>query len=620
MLYRRGYSSIRTGKEFMTLYSFEVYSLLIWGYGIIFLTNMLWRRCTMKKIISALLLIIIIMTPAVVKADTKSYDISRLLVNAVIEENGDVYVEEELSYSFKGDFNGVYRNLLKKGSEGYSISEVLIRDKNDTLIPIEQSNSSNDNTYQINDTGSQCSIKIFSKSSNESKTFIIRYTIHGAAVKTDTSGELYWSFYTVENGINVKDFELNLSLKNAEFDPNVTKHWAYVDGSDLKDSYDTRGIHISGKDLTGVLGVRVLFQPDYLKISSVNRENTETVPRQSDNYNSNRNTYTLPNKTSDFSAGVILIPLGIIASAFIIYKWSKANQRYREAVEAYRAQAVHFSGSMLNTPPSNLPPALVEFLVSEKSISPASISATLYYLSSKGYYTLEKSNYEKTRLFGSEEMEDLIFKRNYGMVMPEYQHLKYFIDWMAAYEEEGMFSLRHIEENVGTSRGAMDFRNRFSDWEDIIGHEATELGFYTTIENRQILSNKYYDEQLKWLAYKKYLQEYTEKNQGHEPLSNIDEALIYASVLGIGTGGLEDLFERVRSQNEEVYHLHNYTNDYMGFFIMNYYLWDGINDSIYHHDSGIDNSSFTGGDGNGFGGFSDGGGFSGGGGGDSGAF
>lgn len=576
----------------------------------------------MKKLISALLLFMIFIMPAMVKADTKSYDIDKLVEKAVIAENGDVYVEEELSYNFKGDFNGVYRNLLKKGAEGYSISEVLIRDKNDKVIQMEQSSSSNDNTYEITDTGSECSIKLYSKSSNESKTFIIRYTIHGAVVKTNASGGLYWSFYTVENGVPVKDFQLDLSLKNADFNPDMTKHWAYVDGRDLKDSYDTKGIHIAGKDLTGVLGVRVVFQPDYLQMPVVNMEKTESIPRQPNNYSSNVSINSFQNNRHDSETGGFLVVGAIILAAAIILWIVKANEKYQAAVDAYRAQAAHFSGDMLNTPPEDLPPALVELLINEKSISTASISATLYYLSSKGYYSLEKGKYEKSHLFSSEEMEDLVFRRNYEKMIPESPHLQYFIDWMSGYEENGVFTLRYIEEEVGTNRGAMDFKDNLSNWEDTVNQEAGNLGFYTTIENRQILSNKYYDEKLKWLAYKSYLLGHIEKSQGIEPISNIDEALIYASVLGIGTDGLEDLLERVKHQEYGTHNAYNHNiYSYMPFFITNYYLWNGINENMYQdNSSNSSNGGFTGGDGGGFGGFSDGGGFSGGGGGGSGAF
>lgn len=575
----------------------------------------------MKKFISVFLLLMIFIMPVMANADTRSCDIDKLIEKAVIAENGDVYVEEELSYNFKGDFNGVYRNLLKKGAEGYSISEVLIRDKNDNLIPMKQSGSSNNNTYEITDTGSECRIKLFSKSSNESKTFIIRYTIHGAVVKTNASGELYWSFYTVENSVPVKNFEINLSLKDADFNPDVTKHWAYVDGSDLKDSYDTKGIHIAGRDLTGVLGVRVVFQPDYLQIPAVNTGSSESIPRQSSNYNNRGDINPYQENGVSAAVGGFLIAGGIIFVIAIGVYLIKANERYQAAVDAYRAQAMHFNGDLLNTPPDDLPPALVELLINEKYISTTAISSTLYYLSSKGYYSLEKGSYEKSRLFSSEKREDLIFKRNYGKMMPESPHLQYFIDWMSKYEAKGVFTLGYIEEEVGTSSGARDFRDSFANWQDIVSQEARNLGFYTTIENKQILSNNYYDEQLKWIAYKRYLLGQIENNQDLKPISDVDEALIYAPVLGIGTGGLEDLFERVKHQGDGTCHSNNYGSyNYMTFFITNYYLWNSINDNMYQDNSSVNNGGFTGGDGGGFGGFSDGGGFSGGGGGDSGAF
>ena len=78
----------------------------------------------MKKLIFFLTLTI----PIAVSADNKYYSIDKLLINAEIQNNGDVLVNDEFTYSFNGDFNGIYLNLNLNGSNGYSINNVAIED------------------------------------------------------------------------------------------------------------------------------------------------------------------------------------------------------------------------------------------------------------------------------------------------------------------------------------------------------------------------------------------------------------------------------------------------------------------------------------------------------------
>ena len=63
----------------------------------------------MKKFILILLFFSFLLSPIIGKASSKNYSIENLVVNVSILRNGDVYVEEELTYYFKGDYNGIYR-------------------------------------------------------------------------------------------------------------------------------------------------------------------------------------------------------------------------------------------------------------------------------------------------------------------------------------------------------------------------------------------------------------------------------------------------------------------------------------------------------------------------------
>ena len=72
----------------------------------------------MKKLIFFLTLLFSLTIPIAVSADNKYYSIDKLLINAEIQNNGDVLVNDEFTYSFNGDFNGIYLNLNLNGSNG----------------------------------------------------------------------------------------------------------------------------------------------------------------------------------------------------------------------------------------------------------------------------------------------------------------------------------------------------------------------------------------------------------------------------------------------------------------------------------------------------------------------
>jgi uncharacterized membrane protein YgcG len=588
----------------------------------------------LRRLMSVLILFMFVVVPVFVKADTKSYSIDRLVENAMINEVGDIEIHEEFTYSFKGEFNGIYRNLLKNGAKSFALLEVAVKDSEGKVTPIFLGSDSQSNTYQLSEDGNAWNIKLFNKSNNEEKTFIFRYIIQGAAVKTEASGELYWNFYSVENNNTVKNVELNLALKNTDFNMDKFKYWSYVEGNDFTTNYDTKGLHIKGKDLTALLGIRVLFQTEFLKIplptkndSSPNNYNSSSNYNSNSNYSSQYNISTRGNENNTAMLSLFLIA-AIIAGVFIYYSY-QCNKKFQEALSLYRAQGIRFNQEIYTTPPSDVSPALVRVLVYENSLSLSMIPATLFYLSKKGYYLLEKRTYEKSGLFRKTQDEDLAFIKNHQLTMPEAPHLQYFMSWLSLYEDRGCFTLKSIEEQVSNRSGALTFKDQFSEWERIIRQEGCDLGFYTNIQGKQVLSNKYYDEQLKWLAYKKYLLGQINNNIGSAAIGALDDVLIYAQALEIGSDPLESLSQELNSystydidpHHRDLYHQNMH---YLyPFFFMNLHIWDNINNNINQNSDNSDpggTNSFTGGDGGSFGGFSDGGGFSGGGGGDSGAF
>ncbi|NMM64027.1 DUF2207 domain-containing protein [Clostridium sp. P21] len=571
----------------------------------------------MRKILLIFLLVLLVfIAPGEVHAKERNYTIDKLNTIAKITEKGDVEVQEEITYTFDGSFNGVYRNLYKNKTNNYIISKVAVKDKDNNLIPIESSNDSKNNTYKITDDNNNVQIKVFSKSANESKTLILNYTIKGAANRYSEFGELYWSFYKVENNMSIKDVNLQLSLEDSKFDLNKFKYWVYTDGGEFKTNYDTNSINIKGNNLTSILGIKLHFQPEFLKVD-------EKPYKENSNENMKKDiegTNTKEDKSNKGDLGFVALGIVVAACAsFIIFFKNRSKKRFKEALEKYRGEFKFFNEETLSAKPEDISPALVNLLYHENKVSNSIIPSTLFYLCKKGYYSLEKSRSLKSSSSKENKEEDLCFARNSNILYSNFSHLKYFIQWLKNYETNGCLTLKSICEKVNSREGALEFKEHFSKWEKLIKDEAEILNFYTTIEGKKVLSNEAYNEKIKWEAYRKYIIDYLSVYGELKDKVDNEDILIYASALEIEDIYLENFHEKLNnlycSSGDNNYY--NMYDDY-SYYLMNLYLWDSIDNNVYDNTKNIGNNDNN--NDSGFGGFSGGGDFSGGGGGDSGAF
>ena len=217
----------------------------------------------MRKLLVILSLVFMLIAPTSVYGTSREYFIDKLNVEAVILDNGDVVVNEIMDYRFNGQFNGVHRNLALIGTEEYVINSVSIIDEDGNVIEAVEDYSEENNTYEIDEDFERTQIKLFCKSSNESKKIQLNYTIKAAALRYLDYSELYWNFYNVENIESVKEGNIKISLKDAEFDEEILYYDIYGDG-EIETSHTKDYINISFKNLTTLIGIDMKFQAGYL--------------------------------------------------------------------------------------------------------------------------------------------------------------------------------------------------------------------------------------------------------------------------------------------------------------------------------------------------------------------
>lgn len=549
------------------------------------------------------LVVTIFLIPVKVFAIEKIFTIEKLNIKAEITEDATVEVEEAFNYSFQGSITGIYRNLKTQGTKAYEVKEISIIDSNNITTNLLASDEETDNTYKLIHPEGNTQIKIFNKSNDEKKQFIIKYNIIGAVLKNSDFSELNWKFYTVENQHPIKDVLLNIKLKNSTFNKDKLQCDIFNTGGQFTSSYKVEGLDIKVANLSDTLGVDLKFQPDFIKDQGIIADNNNN---NNNNFNNNTNAINITNMDTDTNSGTVIfifIGVGIVGIIFLVANY---NKKFNEALAEYRSSYDFFKGNTLSEKPEELSPAFVNYLYNEKIISNLAIPATIYYLSNLGFYSIKKDVLKKG--------DELRFYRDNSKQLHNSEHLNFFIDWMSTYEKKGSFSFKDIKKSVKSSRGTMDFNRNFTEWKKCVENEVNALGYFTIIENRKVFSNETYNEMLKWLAYRKFLSE--RFSEEVHKVTDINDAMIYSIALELDKKELALISEKLNIQS-----------DYDYSFYTNYIMWEAVSHNMYNsnRDSGSGSSFFGDSGGGSFGGDSGGsfggdGGGSAGGGGDSGAF
>ena len=157
-----------------------------------------------KKILGiAFLIAALLLAMAMVSADDRSYSITHDSIELTVSEDGNLHVRETLSYSFKGEFSGVYRDITLR--DGQSISNITVSAEG--AYPVLKQEDQNGNKHLI--------VYLYADEAHTQK-------VHDCDVKVTLSYD-FSNVVTLYNDVGLLQY--NLWGKNWKDD---------VDGIDLK--------------------------------------------------------------------------------------------------------------------------------------------------------------------------------------------------------------------------------------------------------------------------------------------------------------------------------------------------------------------------------------------------
>jgi uncharacterized membrane protein len=141
-----------------------------------------------KRFTSIILLVLLLVFPH--QSLAVEFSITNVKIDATLQNNGNVEVEETHTYNFDGEFNGITREVVPK--EGASISQFAATE-NGKSLRIEKE----DDLY-----------KVHRKGEDETITVKLHYTIENGIEVYQDVAQFYWPFFDERNDSSYEDLSI----------------------------------------------------------------------------------------------------------------------------------------------------------------------------------------------------------------------------------------------------------------------------------------------------------------------------------------------------------------------------------------------------------------------------
>ncbi|MEW8956017.1 DUF2207 domain-containing protein [Clostridium sp.] len=612
-----------------------------------------------NTLIISLILLFICFIPGVwAYGDSKDYKVSQYNMSIDIKENGDAYVEEDITYDFKGDFNGVLRNIDRDRTDGVNNIKIFVGDRE-----IKD--------YETKEEGSVLQLKIYEKSKSEQKTFTYRYVLKNVAEKYNDIATFNRKVIDKGWDVPLENININITIPEgaAKEDLKVFAHGPLNGASSIIDNR-TFNFTVPFVNKGEVVETFILFPKDLIKYST----RTYNEDKLNEFLEMEKGFAEEANKLRERERARIereeklkntrnkLSPLffsGIAAGVLILLYMFK---RFGGELEP------EFKGEYYRDLPGDYTPAVMSYLVHDRSTNPEDIMATLMDLVRKKKIKIVKIDEEDKK--GKIKSKYKIEKIESANLDRLYPHERFIIKWFIDHLGDGeSIILDNIKKKVKKKSAAERFNRDYDTFKNLVKEAGESKNFFE--RNRVTGSGIFYalgvlitiafgilaiilksivsgiaailgiiiilsiaglsnakkksrygvEEDAKWRAFKKFLRHFSNMDKADIPSIVIwEHYLVYAISLGVAEEVIEKLPKIFR---EEEFNDPSLT--YMGYhnnFYTYYMISSMISDTTDIVDKAIDSAavatsqdSSSSGFGGGFSGGSSGGGGGGGGGG-----
>ena len=388
-------------------------------------------------------------------------------VDSNLLENGNLEVSEDITFRFEDDYNGVFRDIILDNTDGMDNLQVY-EVEGDNLISYElnpDAEVGDSNVYATSTQNNAILVQVFSPSEDEDKTFRFEYMINNVAIVHDDIGEFYYKYLGDENETFIESFTASLSLP--EFNQDEIDIFAH---GPSHGTIEFRGndqiiLEIEDVESNNFIEARVLYPTSYTPLSNRSgNSDYQTIIDQEIVYQSGveeeeARRESLRNNFNTIS--LIVSGVGALLIGFL-YRLNRRNPKIFKEMD--------------DVVPEDLSPAELN-LFRNSTLTPRSITATIYDLARRGYLTIKDQNGQGKKL-------NLIFTKTDRYSAGLLQHEDYFMDWIFNEIGDGKRSSTN-EINTKRREASVSFNKNFHEWLKLVREDFSKRDYYDK-SNRKI--------------------------------------------------------------------------------------------------------------------------------------
>jgi len=411
-------------------------------------------------------------------ADAKSYRIPEITIRAEVSDDGELFIEEDLTFAFSGSYTYAFRDIpLKRGE---TLRQFAITDSGNNY---HRETGQRPYTYIIEDTRDGVRVTWYYRAQDEQRTFNMRYVIGGAVKRHADVGELYFKFVGSGWDRPIGNVDVVVSFPEGTT-PGDLKAWAHGPfHGEIEILYDaTVHMWVERHPARNFFEARVTFPSGVLpgmETSSAMMGGTihaeervwaeeanirrEVAIRRHERWKAEQERKAeLAKKYMPIS-----IAIGLIGLGFWFYQFRRWGQPHTVRTHAVPGEI-----------PSDHPPAVLSYLLFSRQVSPSSLVATILDLAERGYLEIHEKEIEKRGFFGRrKKVKDYEFFLSEKSVSELTHFEQDLLDFMLSKAGDGtVFTMAALKKAAQKDRTG--FRKWFMNWKKLVKEAAKAEKFY----------------------------------------------------------------------------------------------------------------------------------------------
>lgn len=505
------------------------------------------------------------------------YTIDHVSISAKIQQNGTIEYVEERTYTFDGEFTWATYTLPKNGFT--ELTDISIQDNSRDY---KHTNSEEPGTFKITTNEEEINFKWFYTARNETKTFTIKYTLHGALAVGHEWTEFFWNY--ISDSWKEPTQEARIAVEIPAFIAEDSLHiWLRTDVRTASTTKRTNGFIISvgniGDDQN--LLCRFLFPTSLLNNIPVTAQNLTlaSVQQEEAAYRQRQIEQAAIDEKQAARGQILSIVIAVLSLVIWVYFYFRNGRRHK----------VRGVPEFVYDLPSEEKPAIIGWLLQSRSINGSHLIASIFDLARRNFFTIHQEDTEKSFLkkdqfrFRLEKNFDITpdmlstltkwEKALYDFVVESMDDTsiyldaltdqrsairKWFPNWSKQVQEDAKTrqwfdprskkaALFHLSLQVVLFLGGIVSII----WGDAIGLLGTFTAFFFAIMSLTIIRRTEQGEKVyqQWKALKRSIEKMPENNFTPE---HIDTLFVYAIALGVSEKKLKNWLQRVDLHTEQM--------------------------------------------------------------------